>query len=66
MTKKCAVFPLTNYYSHMIKSNCGYLCMISIPGCSKTPIVLARGVPYARHDGAARDRLRPKDKDLFR
>lgn len=31
-----------------------------------TPIVLIRGVPYARHDGAARDLLRPKQKDLFR
>jgi coenzyme F420-0:L-glutamate ligase/coenzyme F420-1:gamma-L-glutamate ligase len=31
-----------------------------------TPIVLARGVPYARRDGSARDLLRPKDKDLFR
>ena len=31
-----------------------------------TPIVLARGVPYARRDGSARELLRPKDKDLFR
>jgi coenzyme F420-0:L-glutamate ligase/coenzyme F420-1:gamma-L-glutamate ligase len=31
-----------------------------------TPIVLARGVPYARGEGVARDLLRPKDKDLFR
>jgi coenzyme F420-0:L-glutamate ligase/coenzyme F420-1:gamma-L-glutamate ligase len=31
-----------------------------------TPIVLARGVPYARRDGTARELLRPKDKDLFR
>ena len=31
-----------------------------------TPIVLARGVPYARRDGSARDLLRPNDKDLFR
>jgi coenzyme F420-0:L-glutamate ligase/coenzyme F420-1:gamma-L-glutamate ligase len=30
------------------------------------PIVLARGVPYARRDGSARELLRPKDKDLFR
>ncbi len=31
-----------------------------------TPIVLARGVPYARRDGSARELLRPKDMDLFR
>ncbi len=31
-----------------------------------TPIVLARGVPYARRDSLARDLQRPKDKDLFR
>jgi coenzyme F420-0:L-glutamate ligase/coenzyme F420-1:gamma-L-glutamate ligase len=31
-----------------------------------TPIVLARGVPYARREGSARDLLRPSDKDLFR
>ena len=31
-----------------------------------TPIVLARGVPYARRDSLARELLRPKDKDLFR
>jgi coenzyme F420-0:L-glutamate ligase / coenzyme F420-1:gamma-L-glutamate ligase len=31
-----------------------------------TPIVLARGVPYGRRDGAARELLRPKDMDLFR
>jgi coenzyme F420-0:L-glutamate ligase/coenzyme F420-1:gamma-L-glutamate ligase len=31
-----------------------------------TPIVLARGVPYARRDSLARDLLRSKDKDLFR
>jgi coenzyme F420-0:L-glutamate ligase / coenzyme F420-1:gamma-L-glutamate ligase len=30
-----------------------------------TPIVLARGVPYARRDGSARELLRPKDMDLF-
>ena len=31
-----------------------------------TPIVLARGVPYARTEGSAHDLLRPPDKDLFR
>jgi len=31
-----------------------------------TPIVLARGVPYARRDGSANELLRPKDIDLFR
>jgi coenzyme F420-0:L-glutamate ligase/coenzyme F420-1:gamma-L-glutamate ligase len=31
-----------------------------------TPVVLARGVPYARREGSARELLRPKDKDLFR
>jgi coenzyme F420-0:L-glutamate ligase/coenzyme F420-1:gamma-L-glutamate ligase len=31
-----------------------------------TPVVLARGVPYARREGSARDLLRPKDMDLFR
>ena len=31
-----------------------------------TPIVLARGVPYARREGSARELLRPEDKDLFR
>lgn len=30
------------------------------------PIVLARGVPYRRSEGAARDLLRPKEADLFR
>ena len=30
------------------------------------PIVLARGVPYAREDSSARALLRPKDKDFFR
>jgi coenzyme F420-0:L-glutamate ligase/coenzyme F420-1:gamma-L-glutamate ligase len=30
------------------------------------PIVLARGVPYERRDGSARERLRPADLDLFR
>lgn len=30
------------------------------------PIVLARGVPYGRADGSARDLLRPAAKDLFR
>ncbi len=31
-----------------------------------TPIVLARGVPYARREGSAHELLRPKDMDLFR
>jgi coenzyme F420-0:L-glutamate ligase/coenzyme F420-1:gamma-L-glutamate ligase len=31
-----------------------------------TPIVLARGVPYARREGSAGELLRPKDIDLFR
>ena len=31
-----------------------------------TPIVLARGVPYARRDGAASELVRPKERDLFR
>jgi coenzyme F420-0:L-glutamate ligase / coenzyme F420-1:gamma-L-glutamate ligase len=31
-----------------------------------TPIVLARGVPYARREGSARELLRAKDMDLFR
>jgi coenzyme F420-0:L-glutamate ligase/coenzyme F420-1:gamma-L-glutamate ligase len=31
-----------------------------------TPVVLARGVPYARRDGSARELLRPKNMDLFR
>lgn len=30
------------------------------------PIVLARGVPYSRRDGSARELLRAKEKDLFR
>lgn len=30
------------------------------------PIVLARGVPYARQESSARTLLRPRDKDLFR
>ncbi len=30
------------------------------------PIVLARGVPYDRRDGSARELLRPADLDLFR
>jgi coenzyme F420-0:L-glutamate ligase/coenzyme F420-1:gamma-L-glutamate ligase len=30
------------------------------------PIVLARGVPYARRDGSARELIRPKEMDLFR
>lgn len=32
-------------------------------GC---PAVLARGCPYARGEGSARDLLRPRDEDLFR
>jgi len=31
-----------------------------------TPIVLARGLPYARRNGLARDLLRSKELDLFR
>lgn len=31
-----------------------------------TPIVLARGVPYARREGSAAELVRPKDRDLFR
>jgi coenzyme F420-0:L-glutamate ligase/coenzyme F420-1:gamma-L-glutamate ligase len=30
------------------------------------PIVLARGVPYARREGSVRELLRPREKDLFR
>jgi coenzyme F420-0:L-glutamate ligase/coenzyme F420-1:gamma-L-glutamate ligase len=30
------------------------------------PIVLARGVPYARREGSARELIRPKEMDLFR
>jgi coenzyme F420-0:L-glutamate ligase/coenzyme F420-1:gamma-L-glutamate ligase len=30
------------------------------------PIVLARGVPYARRDGSAHELIRPKEIDLFR
>ncbi|MGB6536059.1 MAG: coenzyme F420-0:L-glutamate ligase [Xanthobacteraceae bacterium] len=30
------------------------------------PIVLARGVPYARRESSARELLRPKQEDLFR
>jgi coenzyme F420-0:L-glutamate ligase/coenzyme F420-1:gamma-L-glutamate ligase len=30
------------------------------------PVVLVRGVPYPRHDGSARELLRPKSLDLFR
>jgi len=30
------------------------------------PIVLARGVPYARRDGSARELLRSRENDLFR
>jgi coenzyme F420-0:L-glutamate ligase/coenzyme F420-1:gamma-L-glutamate ligase len=31
-----------------------------------TPVVLARGVPYSRRDGSARELLRPGKMDLFR
>jgi coenzyme F420-0:L-glutamate ligase/coenzyme F420-1:gamma-L-glutamate ligase len=31
-----------------------------------TPIVLARGVPYNRREGSARELLRPAEMDLFR
>ncbi len=31
-----------------------------------TPVVLARGVPYSRREGSARELLRPKHMDLFR
>ena len=31
-----------------------------------TPIVLARGVPYQRRDGSARELVRPAEMDLFR
>lgn len=34
--------------------------------CEGRPIVLARGVPYARRDGNARELLRSKQMDLFR
>jgi coenzyme F420-0:L-glutamate ligase/coenzyme F420-1:gamma-L-glutamate ligase len=30
------------------------------------PIVLARGVPYARREGTAQELIRPKEIDLFR
>jgi coenzyme F420-0:L-glutamate ligase/coenzyme F420-1:gamma-L-glutamate ligase len=30
------------------------------------PVVLLRGVPYARRDGCARELARPRDRDLFR
>jgi coenzyme F420-0:L-glutamate ligase/coenzyme F420-1:gamma-L-glutamate ligase len=30
------------------------------------PVVLVRGVPYARRDGAARELVRPRERDLFR
>lgn len=32
----------------------------------RTPIVLARGVPYDRRDGVAAELLRPRERDLFR
>lgn len=31
-----------------------------------TPVVLARGVPYSRREGSARELLRPENMDLFR
>jgi len=30
------------------------------------PVILARGVPYARREGSARELLRPRERDLFR
>jgi coenzyme F420-0:L-glutamate ligase/coenzyme F420-1:gamma-L-glutamate ligase len=30
------------------------------------PVVLLRGVPYARRDGCGRELVRPRDRDLFR
>jgi coenzyme F420-0:L-glutamate ligase/coenzyme F420-1:gamma-L-glutamate ligase len=30
------------------------------------PVVLARGVPYARREGRARELVRARDMDLFR
>ncbi len=30
------------------------------------PVVLARGVPYSRRDGSARELVRPRERDLFR
>ena len=30
------------------------------------PVVLARGVPYARREGSAHELIRPKEIDLFR
>lgn len=30
------------------------------------PVVLARGVPYARREGSARELVRPRERDLFR
>jgi coenzyme F420-0:L-glutamate ligase/coenzyme F420-1:gamma-L-glutamate ligase len=30
------------------------------------PIVLARGLPYARREGSARELIRPREMDLFR
>lgn len=35
-------------------------------GDEGTPIVLARGVPYARREGKALELVRPKQEDLFR
>jgi coenzyme F420-0:L-glutamate ligase/coenzyme F420-1:gamma-L-glutamate ligase len=30
------------------------------------PVVLLRGVPYARREGCARELVRPRERDLFR
>jgi len=30
------------------------------------PVILARGVPYARREGSVRELLRPRERDLFR
>ncbi|MEP9380505.1 coenzyme F420-0:L-glutamate ligase [Aquabacter sp. CN5-332] len=35
-------------------------------GAEGRPIVLARGVPYARTEASAKNLIRPRDKDLFR
>ena len=35
-------------------------------GAEGCPIVLARGVPYGRREGSARELIRPKSLDLFR
>src|SRR5262245_32046118 len=35
-------------------------------GAEGTPVVLARGFPYARREGTAAELVRPRDEDLFR